>query len=270
MLLRALLMNYLREHAAEKIFEVAKNASGQVVQQGQPITPTKCELAIVFALGIEAGSFVEHIGMLNGRRVVLVEAGTGAEPASLVTKEVISLHQCSWLIAAGFGSAMRSELRRGHFLMADEIADVHGHHLSVDVHVRRDSLANNPSLHVGRLLTVDHVLHDVEEKIRLGNNHDAMACDMESFGIATECHRQNVRFLSVKIITEALDDALPKEVERMMEQKTLAAKLGAAAGALWNRPSSVKDMWQIKEDAIKFSDRLAKYLVGVVGNLPLA
>jgi adenosylhomocysteine nucleosidase len=239
----------------------------------------------VFALGIEAGgladlltdvvstrcnSFVEHVGTLNGRRVLLVETGTGAEAAAMVTREVISLHQVSCLIAAGFGSALRSDLRRGHFLMADEIADVHGHHVNVDLHVRRDSLASNPSLHVGRLLTVDHVLHENEEKQRLGNNHDALACDMESFGIATECHRQNVRFLSVKIITEALDDALPKEVERLLEQKTLAGKLGAAAGALWNRPSSVKDMWQLKEDALKASDRLAKFLAGVVGNLPTA
>ena len=282
MLLRALLMNYLREHATEQIVQATRGASGQA-QSGEPIAPMQCDVAIVFTLGIEAGgladlltdvvtmrcsTFVEHVGKLNGRPIVLVETGTGADAAAAVTREAIALHKVSWIIAAGFGSGLRTELRRGHILMADEIADVHGQHVSVDLHVRRDSLTSNTSLHVGRLLTVDHVLHEAEEKHRLGSNHDAMACDMESLGVATECHRQSVRFLSVKIISEGVDDALPKEVERVIGQKTIAGKLGAAAGALWNRPSSVKDMWQLKEDAIKMSDRLAKFLIGVVGNLP--
>jgi adenosylhomocysteine nucleosidase len=283
MLLRALLTNYLREHAAEKIFEAARGASGSATQPGEPIKPIHCDVAIVFTLSIEAGgladvltdivtmrcnSFVEHVGLLNGRPVVLVETGVGVDAAATATREVIALHKVSCVIATGFGSALRPELRRGHFLMADEVANIHGHHVAVDLHVRRDSLASNPTLHVGRLLTVDHLLQDADEKQRLGSNHDAMACDMESLGIAEECHRQGIRFLSVKIISEALDDALPKEVERMIGQKTIAGKLGAAAGALWNRPSSVKDLWQLKEDAIKASDRLAKFLVGVVGNLP--
>ena len=75
--------------------------------------------------------------------------------------------------------------------------------------------------------------------------------------------------LPVRIITEAVDDQLPIEIEVLLEQKSLAAKLGAATGALFRRPSSVKDMWKVKEDALKASDRLARFLVDVVGQLPL-
>ena len=40
-----------------------------------------------------------------------------------------------------------------------------------------------------------------------------------------------------------------------------------AAGAIFNRPSSVKDMWNLREEAIKASDRLAKFLEGTVEQL---
>src|SRR5687768_15161542 len=120
MLLRALLMNYLREHATERIVEAARGASGQS-QSGEPIAPTQCEVAIVFTMGIEAGgladlltdvvtmrcsSFVEHVGMLHGQPIVLVETGTGMDAAAAVTREVITLHKVSWIIAAGFGSGL--------------------------------------------------------------------------------------------------------------------------------------------------------------------
>jgi adenosylhomocysteine nucleosidase len=152
--------------------------------------------------------------------------------------------------------------------MADEVVDSHGHHIPVDLHVKRESLEHNPGLRVGRLLTLDLPLHSAEEKHRLGQNHDVLACDMETLGVARACQSRQVPFLSVRIISESVHDELPKGLERMREQKSLAGKLGAAAGALWNRPGTIKEMWQLKEDAFRASDRLAKFLAGVVANLP--
>jgi adenosylhomocysteine nucleosidase len=57
-------------------------------------------------------------------------------------------------------------------------------------------------------------------------------------------------------------------LENLLEQKTLAGKVGAAAGAVLKRFSAAKDLWQLREDALKASDRLAKFLAGVVGQLP--
>lgn len=283
MLLRGLLMNYLREQAQARLYEAARQslAEGQS-QPERPADMPPCEVALVFAMSIEAGglvdllsetvttrcaNFVEHVGLLNGRRVVVIEAGVGPV-AEAATADAITLHQVKWVISAGFATALKGDLRRGHFLIAEEVVDTHGHHLHVDLHVQRESLSLNRSLHVGRLITIDHSLHSAEEKHRLGDNHAAVACDMESLGIGKICHERNVRFLAVRVITEAVDDELPKEVERMRDQKSLAAKLGAAAGAVWNRPSTLKDILHLKEEALKASDRLAKFLAGVVGNLP--
>jgi adenosylhomocysteine nucleosidase len=194
----------------------------------------------------------------------------GQQTATAATLDVISLHQVKCVISAGFATGLDVSLKRGHILMADEVADIHGQHLPVDLHVRRESLTDNPALHIGRLLTIDHLLRTAEEKHRLGENHAALAANMETLGVAQACQQRGVRFLAVSIISDTVDDELPKEIELISDQKSLAAKLGAAAGALWKQPSMIKEMWQLKEDAIKASDRLAKSLAGVVENLPPA
>jgi adenosylhomocysteine nucleosidase len=152
--------------------------------------------------------------------------------------------------------------------MADEVVDTHQRRLSVGLHVDRAAVEATPSLHVGRLLTVDRLIRTSDEKRRLGAEYEASACDMETMAVAEVCQREKTRFLSVRVVSDAVDDELPKEIERLLDQKSMAAKLGAATGAIFNRLSSIKDMWKLKEDAIKASDRLAKFLVGVVAQLP--
>ena len=106
-----------------------------------------------------------------------------------------------------------------------------------------------------------------DEKEQLAAEFGAVACDMETMAVAQVCRRRQVRFLSVRIISDGLDDRLPPEVEHMLDQQSLAGKLGAATRAVFQRPGSVKDMWKLREIAHRASDRLAKFLVGVVPQL---
>ena len=97
--------------------------------------------------------------------------------------------------------------------------------------------------------------------------HAALAVDMESMAVAQVCRAEKVRFLSVRVIIDEVDRALPRDIDSLLNKKSTAGRLGAAAGAILRRPASIKDMWQLKEDALAASERLAKFLVGVVGQL---
>ena len=90
---------------------------------------------------------------------------------------------------------------------------------------------------------------------------------METAAVASTCQQAKTRFMSVRIISDAFEDELPKEIERFLQQKTMASKLGAAAGAIVKRPSSLKDMWKLQEEALKATDRLARFVCSVVGQL---
>ena len=75
-----------------------------------------------------------------------------------------------------------------------------------DVDVQdRESLDANPALHTGRLLTVGHLVSTSAEKLLLAEQYDAVACDMETMAVANVCCRERVRFLSVRIISDAVD-----------------------------------------------------------------
>jgi adenosylhomocysteine nucleosidase len=247
----------------------------------EPLPPV--DIAVVFAMSVESGGFVdllqerittrchshtEHRGQLKGRHVLVAESGVGQDAARAVTADVLRVHQPNWVISAGFAGALQPKLRRGHILMADEVVDVTGKRLSIGLTVDHTSIEASPSLHVGRLLTVDQLLRTHSQKEHLGANHASLACDMETLGVAEACQQAGTKFMSVRIISDSLDDELPKEVERLLAQESLVGKLGAAAGAIVNRPSSVKDMWKLKEDALKATDRLGRFVTGVIDQLP--
>jgi adenosylhomocysteine nucleosidase len=168
------------------------------------------------------------------------------------------------MISAGFAGALDPALRRGDIVMATELVDEQG--VLLNTGVKLDA-RQQPGLHGGRLLTIDHLVRDAAERRALAATHGAVACDMETLAVAQACQRHRTRFLSVRVISDAVDDELPVEVQRLLDQKTWASKLGAAAHAIWNRPGTAKDFWQLHRQALDASERLAKTLAGVIANL---
>lgn len=281
MVFRSLFGNMLRDAAQRKLRE-AREEAGQTAAK----LPAACDVLVVMALSIEAGGlvdclrdvavlagrgFTERFGRLGQSRLVeILETGPGEQRAAGAISETLARRRPQWVISAGFAGGLHESLRRGHFLMADAVTSAaHGGELSIGLTMDKQALASAPQVHVGRLLTVDRIAGDPQEKRRLGEAHDALACDMETIALAQACRQAKTRLLSVRIISDAVDDALPKEISKLLEQETTAAQLGAAAAALWNRPSAAKDLWKLKQDALQASDRLAKFLVGVIEQLPL-
>lgn len=283
-MLRTLVEAWLRQQGREQLYVAAREAldGSSAAVEYDDAAPMPCDIGFVFALQIEAGGLVdklpdaqirrragrvEHVGVMDERRVVVIQSGVGRRAAAQATEHLIRTYQPSWVVSAGFGGGLVPDVRRGHVVMADEVVDMHGNRLSVGLRADRESVAAMPSLHIGRLLTVDHILRTRAAKLELGESHAALACDMETIAVAEACRQAEIGCLSVRVISDGLDDALPPEVEKLLDQQSWAGKLGAAAGAVFRRPSSVKDMWALQEQALKASDRLGRFLEGVVSQL---
>ena len=290
MVLRWVVRSWLRSVAREKVRETVVQAARKKLAEAaqapgaeEPIPRDRpCDVGVVFALAIEAGGledllqgavftrghgFVVCQGGLKGRHVVVSQSGTGRQAASHAAEALILGHNPGWIISAGFAGGLVPELKRHDVVMADSVVDTDGNRLAIDLKVDPQSLARAPGVHVGRLVTVDGVVRLPEEKRSLGEKHQALAVDMESYAVAEVCRRRQRRFLAVRVISDAVDDELPRDVKRLIEQQTRAAKLGAVVGAVWNRPSSVKDMWKLREDALAASDRLAQFLASTIEQL---
>jgi adenosylhomocysteine nucleosidase len=278
----------VREKLRESLAEAVQRSAASDAQPGPgegdstTLPPQRCDVGLVFALGLEAGGLVdrmvdrvstqgakltEHVGRVDGRRVAIVETGVGRKAAELGCRDLVEVRRPDWVVSAGFAGALCSSVKRGHIVMANRVADPSGRSLAVGLQLGEQSAAAKPSLHVGRLLTVDRLITDPEEKKRLGQQHDALACDMESFAVAEVCREAQVRFLSVRIISDAVDDELPPELVNLVKQKSVAGKLGAITGAIWQRPGNIKTMWKLNSQAIKLSERLAHFLRGALPQL---
>ncbi len=292
MLLRWLVNNYLREAAQGKFQSVLAETlrggsphaapSEERKEAGPPELAPPCDVAFIFSLGVEAGglvdklsgasatqckTFIEHAGTLQGKELVIAESGVGADAAAAATAEVIKFHEPAWVVSAGFAGGLADGLHKGDFLMAEQVLNLKGERLEVGLKLSPEAIASTKRLHVGRLLTVENLISSPAEKKKLGELHQALACDMESFAVADTCRQLKTRFLSVRIISDGMEDRLPIEVERLMKQTTLGGKLGAAAKAVFSRPQSAADMWNLQDEALKASDRLARFLVSMLPQL---
>jgi adenosylhomocysteine nucleosidase len=265
-----------------------------------------CHFGVIFALGIESGSFEDLLsgtvrirgsgffikeGGLKGRRVVVIRSGAGRENAARATEVLIDGHRPQIVISAGFAGGLSPSLKRQDILLADSVIDPKGGQIILRQTLPSPDIANQgqsssegrplqwplalssidpnesiwPGLHVGKLLTTDHVVHEPAEKQALHQKFQALAVDMETFAVAEVCRGCGAQLCAVRIIHDAAGDVLPPDVERLLRQKSEPARLGAALAAIWRRPGSVKDLWTLKEKSLTASVQLAKFIERLIG-----
>ncbi|HLA83812.1 MAG TPA: hypothetical protein VJL29_03380 [Thermoguttaceae bacterium] len=271
MVLRQILHCWLGPKVREAVRrEVGQAAAGE----------SGCDVGVVFALEIEGGGFVDLLeqtvtirgktftarrGTLQARRVVAITSGAGLERAREATEALIDAHRPTWVISAGFAGGLSDALGRHDLVVADSVVGPSGERVTLDLPFDPNTLGM--SVHVGALLTVEKIVRRPEEKRGLGERFGAAAVDTETAVVAEVCRQRGVPVAAVRVLTDAVDETLPPDVQRLTDQTTTAARLGAALGTVWRRPKSVKDLWALNETALVGSDRLAKCLVRLVETL---
>ena len=239
---------------------------------------TQADIGLVCALPIEladflgrctkvktytGGKFTFRGGFYGTIRVAIVESGMGTERARRATEALLDAHSPRWIISTGFCGALVPGMSIGQIVVANKIRSLAGDELTVDIGMQTDVTRG---LHVGRTLTVDQMVRTIAEKQALAEQTGAIAVDMETHAVATVCHERKTRFLAVRSISDDMTSNLPAEVLSLVGE-TGAVRFGAVVGALWKRPGSLKDMWQLREHAMLASEKLASFLDGVVKQL---
>jgi len=209
------------------------------------------------------GKFTFRGGRFGEIRVACAESGMGFAKARAATQALIEGHTPPWVLSCGYSGALRDGMKVGDIVMADAICDTHGHELKVDLHM---STEGQKGLHVGRFVTSDEMVRLAADKKTLGEKYDAIAVDMESLAVAQVCKETGTPFLAVRVVSDKVTTDLPKEIVSVLGE-TGTFRVGATMGAIWKRFGSIKDMWRLREQTNTASDRLAKFLQGVVVQL---
>jgi adenosylhomocysteine nucleosidase len=241
--------------------------------------PGPADVGIVAALPIEVAPLLDRFqgvrryagprhkfveGECAGKVVALVVAGTGRKAARRAAQLLIDGHRPTWVISAGFAGALDPALARNSILFATEVVAEDGPRWAIDVTIPPE--AESQRIRAGRLLTVDRIVRSANEKAALRAKYQADAVDMESSAVAAVCGERQVRFLSIRVVSDEAGTDLPAEVLSILG-RTGSYRVGAAIGALWRRPSSFKDLWVLREHAVEAADRLAEVVAGALHRL---
>ena len=145
-------------------------------------------------------------GVLAGHQVVLQPVGIGATRISALER-VIDLTKPDLVISTGFAGATRSLLQPGDLVLATnysnlEIGDVLRTRGIVD--------AAGPFVQVSKVAAA-------ADKKALGLSQGSIAVDMESGAVANVCKRKKTPVVTVRMISDAIDEAIP----RVFTQKKL-------------------------------------------------
>jgi adenosylhomocysteine nucleosidase len=280
-LLRTWLQNAAQDKIREKVVQAAREQMAPEAAEND-WAQRPCDVGLVFALGIESGGledllegsvtvkghqFLIRQGGLKRRHVALAVSGVGSAAAARATEALLTGHRPQWLISAGFSGALQPGLERNEILIGESVGDTTGRRIGVDLQSGPVAWKDMPGARLGKLISVDRILRRPEEKRALGQEHGALAVDMESCAVAEVCAHTAARFLAVRVVSDTVDEVLPPDIERMVRQKSSAGRWGAALAAAMDRPGALNEMLKLREHALVASDRLAKFLASLVVQL---
>jgi adenosylhomocysteine nucleosidase len=253
--------------------------TGKNDERGAAPAPVPADVGIVAALPMEVSDLVNGLkkvwkyqsvsvpvieGEYAGKIIAVAVGGMGRAAAARAADVLIAGHKPRWLISAGFAGALNPAYSRNDLVLATEVIDREGGSYRVDAPLETGASVHHAK---GRLLTVDRVVLLATEKDELHRLYQADLVDMESSAVAALCNEKRVRFLSIRVISDDARADLPSELAAIMNPSGVY-RVGATLRSLWRRPSSVKDFWKLYEHSIEAADRLSKFVIRCLDDLP--
>lgn len=244
--------------------------------------PLPADVALVAALGIEVQPFLAGLarvrryraarhtiieGECGDKLVAALVGGTGPDLARRAASLLLVGHRPRWVVSAGFCGALDPALERNDVILAREVRDEAGACYRIDVNIASEPGPPGRRITAGGLVTVDRIIRTAAEKAALRTAHSVDVVDMETAAVAALCAERGVRFLSVRVVSDTANTDLPPEVLSILGRSG-GYRLGAAAGAVWRRPASVKELWALRGHAHGAAQRLAQVLPAILQALP--
>lgn len=294
-LVRGWLMQSASSVAMDAVREATRSQNGQPSNQasdnsaGKPAAAAEDDeedsvapvsVVIVAALNIEiapllaklektkkvtGGDFVFHGGFWKGQRIAIVESGVGLARAKRATHAAIDAFQPQWIISAGFAGGLDPQIPRGSIVAATSVKlfDSQEPLIALGLGMSPDPASR---LFTGPVVTVPKIVRTIQEKQVVFGSTQALAAEMETWGVADVCRTRKCRMLAIRVISDDAKTTLPAEI-LTVAGPTGSVRAGALLGAILNRPGSVSDLWKLREEAHQSAERLSRFLESMLPTL---
>ena len=162
-------------------------------------------------------------GILCGYKVILRITGIGKVNAALTTQYLIKDYPVSHIYNVGVAGSISPEVKIGDVVIADQVAQcdfdltVFGYlkgqipgivnrffptAISRDVVNSIQRVNNGFQIRYGSIVSADQFVQDIEAMVKLGEEFNALAKDMESAAIGHVCYVNKIPFISIRGICD--------------------------------------------------------------------
>jgi adenosylhomocysteine nucleosidase len=270
-------------------------------KESDKLEQTGVDIGFVFAMPMEAAGVADvlkqpqttkgngrifHTGIFHHYRVALVESGVGQENAGRAADVLIDVFRPKRLISAGYAGGLAKRLKQFNVCFPEVlIRESDGKTLYVSNSIPenigflpnfKESSTNSDGISSGsaklngklRLLTTDYVVDSPDQKLLLNCRTGAELVDMETFAVAEVCQKCRIPMQAVRIILDTADEHIPKDIQRILKnvKKGNARLIGSVLGSVCSRPSSIVDLFSLRQRALLATDKLAKHIAIELGN----
>jgi adenosylhomocysteine nucleosidase len=180
----------------------------------------------------------------------MVETGIGQKRTETALEWVLGQpllgnlpYQPRVVLSTGFSGALGDDRQVGDVVLATEVTNAEGKVWPVTWPAELPPGEWRPPLHRGRILTTAKLVATPEEKRALGQQHEAVAVDLETAAVARLCTRRGVPFGCVRVISDDCRMPLsPRLVSLLSGNQVSPVRL---LGALLRAPGLSTEFWRL-------------------------
>jgi adenosylhomocysteine nucleosidase len=165
-------------------------------------------IAIAFALEFESAVFAAK----QDRRLRVATwllGAMGAGTAEVLTKKLVSTKP-QLIVSAGFAGGLQPGFAVGDLVLGENYSDP----------AIASRLNLGPRWHRGNLFTAEAIVEKSEEKRKLGAETGCVMADLETAHLARVCAEHQISMLSVRCISDAVEDDMPVPAAVLLNPET--------------------------------------------------
>ena len=217
---------------------------------------------------LKLGTADVFCGFWERKSIVLVRTGIGKIRAGGALAQVLDKYSLSMVISLGYTGGTHADLKAGDLLVADRFLTGPKDGEPPEEIPITSCLAGQAgkvppsdkySVHKGCLLTMDRVVNLPEDKKSLGETYGATAIDMETSVLAQMAAVRNLPFLSVRSITDTMDQELIDVSSFMAKDGQISLK--KAGWYVLTHPGSIKTFMSLQEIAHRGTKNITEFLM---------
>jgi len=231
-------------------------------------------IAVTFALPAESSEFLRRLrdrtgaerngvrivrGKMDDRMIEVLHTGVGEKVCRQRLAKFLQDQQFDLLISGGFAGALNDQLQVGDLLLAKNFS-------TIALNNRRKSFSSLP-IHEVDLLTVSALIDSSEKRLEIARASGAAAVDMETEFIARACADHGIPLLSLRVISDTLDEPFPAPTKVLFDIEQQRTRLLRLATFFLAHPNRVPRLIQFARRIARVRKILTGALVAVISEL---